>query len=498
MQTLPGVSQVISGGHALPTHDYQCPLMSLPLAFRTTPDTVPASIPYLRSDPIRVEQWKQRLGPRTRLRIGLAWGGRRYAPINYPRDIPLEALRPLLQLDADFISLQKDLAETDRPRLAQLPQLQPVGESLEHFAETAALIENLDLVITADTAIVHLAGALGKPVWLMNRYAACWRWLQQRDDSPWYPTLRQFRQPVVGDWTSVVGAVRDAAAALLRSAAVRTDWRGDEPIAEGTLSPHSKGSTRVQTPARNLARIHTSHLQRRSRDKIRFVCATRLSNQDFFSKAPLGRSLPVYRTFPRRQCIELRLFANNQQGLSSLYNIAIEEARSDPAILIFVHDDVYLSDYYWAEHLHEALSAFDLVGLAGNRRRVVRQASWMYLDDHFTCDNYDNLSGVLGHGEPFPNLRQLSVYGEPGQEVKLLDGVLMAIRSQTLIEQELRFDPQFTFHFYDLDFCRQAELRQLRMGTWAISIVHASAGQLGGDSWRAAYRDYLAKYGETA
>jgi GT2 family glycosyltransferase len=107
-----------------------------------------------------------------------------------------------------------------------------------------------------------------------------------------------------------------------------------------------------------------------------------------------------------------------------------------------------------------------------------------------------NLSGVLGHGEGFPNLKELSIYGEPCQECKLLDGVLLAVRSQTLIEHDLWFDPRFKFDFYDLDFCRQAEERGLTMGTWALSIIHASAGQLGSPSWRAAYDDYLEKYAE--
>src|SRR6202040_2197915 len=103
------------------------------------------------------------------------------------------------------------------------------------------------------------------------------------------------------------------------------------------------------------------------------------------------------------------------------------------------------------------------VGLAGNRRRARGQASWMYLDDSFQRDQDENLSGVLGHGEGFPNLRQLSIYGEPRSECKLLDGVLLAVRSETLLEHGLRFDPRFTFHFYDLDFCRQAEQMGLRM-----------------------------------
>jgi tetratricopeptide (TPR) repeat protein/GT2 family glycosyltransferase len=481
MISLHGLSEVVTGLQLLPQHDYQCPLMSLPLAFRTTPDTVPAPVPYLSADRPRVEAWKERLGPRTKPRIGIAWGGRRYAPINYPRDVSLAALRPLILLDADFISLQKELAESDRSTLERLPQIQQLGESLVDFGDTAALMENLDLVITVDTAIAHLAGALGKPVWLMNRYASCWRWLQDGTDSPWYPTLRLFRQSTVRDWTSVVAAVRDAASDFLRT------W---EPTAKSTAKSLSAAPSLARNP------LSSTH-KRQRKDKIRFVSATRLSRRDFFANAPLGRSLPVYRTFPKRQIIELRLFADNREGLPTIYNTAIEESKSDPAILIFIHDDVYLSDYYWAEHLHDALDHFDLVGLAGNRRRVPRQASWMYLDDQFTRDNYDNLSGVLGHGDPFPNLRQLSVYGEPGQAVKLLDGVMMAVRSQSLIERDLRFDPQFKFHFYDMDFCRQAELRGIRMGTWAISVVHASAGALGVEPWRTAYGDYLSKYGET-
>jgi tetratricopeptide (TPR) repeat protein len=480
MQSLAGVVQVVTGVQCLPKHDYQSPLMSLPLAFRTTPDTVPVPVPYLSADISRREAWIQRLGPPLKSRIGLAWGGRRYAPINYPRDIALAALRPLFLLDAEFISLQKDITQSDRSVLEQQPHLLQLGESLDDFADTAALIANLDLVITVDTAIAHLAGALGKPVWLMNRYASCWRWLQDRTDSPWYPTLRQFRQSTVGDWTSVVAAVRDAAQDFIQT-------RG-----KPAESPAIAGSPDAPAAKSYFPRPH----RRRIKEKIRFVSATRLSNQEFFATSPLGRSLPTYRTFPKRQVIELRLFANNGEGLSSIYNTAIEEAKTDPAILIFIHDDVYLSDYYWAEHLQDALEHFDLVGLAGNRRRVPRQASWMYLDEQFTRDNYDNLSGVLGHGDPFPNLRQLSVYGEPGQEVKLLDGVMMAIRSRALIERDLRFDPQFKFHFYDMDFCRQAELKKLRMGTWAISVVHASAGALGVEPWRAAYRDYLTKYGE--
>jgi GT2 family glycosyltransferase len=232
------------------------------------------------------------------------------------------------------------------------------------------------------------------------------------------------------------------------------------------------------------------------REKIRLVCATRLSSEDFFAKAPLGRSLQFYQKFPRDQPIELRLFRENKKGLPGLYNQAIEEARSDAAVLVFIHDDVYLSDFYWTRHLMQGLETFAIVGVAGTRRRVAKQPSWMYLDADFTRESHDYLSGVVGHGNGFPDLKQLSIYGEPGQQVKILDGVLLAVRSTALQEHNLRFDPRFTFHFYDLDFCRQAEERNLAMGTWAVSIVHGSWGQIGGSEWQSEYARYLDKYGE--
>ena len=473
LRTVPGVSEVVAPGSSNVTHHCHCPLMSLPRAFRTTPDTIPAAVPYLRADPARVADWAQRLGPRTKPRIGIVWSGRRYAPINYPRDVPLERLRPLFDLDAEFIGLQKEMDASDRALLETLPRLRAYGEELEDFAATAALIENLDLVIAADTAVAHLAGGLGKPLWLLNRHTACWRWQREGFGTAWYPTLREFRQPTPGDWDSVVQDVVKAVATELPPAP-EIQAALPEPVA--TAAPH-------RTPL--------------AKEVIRIVCATRLSKQEFFARAPLGRSLPAYRDFPPDQKIELRLFPQNSAGLSGLYNAAIEEAATDPAILVFIHDDVYLSDYYWSNHLHKALQRFDVVGLVGNKRRVPRQVSWMFLDERFTCDSYANFSGVLGHGDPFPNIKQLSVYGEPEMEVKLLDGVLLAARSRTLTEHQLRFDPRFHFHFYDMDFCRQAELRQLSMGTCAMSVVHASAGALGSPGWTSAYRDYIAKYDES-
>ena len=229
---------------------------------------------------------------------------------------------------------------------------------------------------------------------------------------------------------------------------------------------------------------------------IRLVCATRMSSDDFFRKAPLGRSLRYYRTFPQHQRIELRLFSGNQEGLPALYNLAIDEAARDRAALVFVHDDVYLNDFYWASRVHEGLRAFDVIGLAGNKRRLPAQPSWFHKNATMERDDFANLSGVLGHGAGFPELTELSVYGLPGQEVKLLDGVLIAARCEALQRSGVRFDPRFQFNFYDMDFCRQAELAGLRMGTWAISVIHESAGAFGGGDWLRDYRSYLAKYDE--
>ena len=188
----------------LPSHDFHCPLMSLPLAFGTALESIPADIPYLSADIDQVEKWQKRLGPRKKPRISIVWAGRRHEPINRTRDMPVEALAPLGRLNIEIISLQKEIPEEDRKPLESMPQFRCLGETLADFADTAALIENLDMVISIDTAAAHLAGALGKRVWIMLRHSGEWRWLLQRSDSPWYPSMRIFRQQARGGWIGVV------------------------------------------------------------------------------------------------------------------------------------------------------------------------------------------------------------------------------------------------------------------------------------------------------
>jgi Glycosyltransferase like family len=222
---------------------------------------------------------------------------------------------------------------------------------------------------------------------------------------------------------------------------------------------------------------------------IRIVCATRESAEDFPTKTALGRSLLLYR-WP---FIEIRLFPNNSAGLPTLYNSVLRESADKPAILIFIHDDIHLLDFFWPERVVGGLNKFDIIGLAGNKRRLPRQPGWMFIDEKFTRDSPENLSGVVSHGTGWPALG-IDYYGTPGVEVKMMDGLMLAAHSETLLSQRIFFDESFDFHFYDLDFCRQAERRKLRMGTWPIQVMHESCGAYGSPDWRRGYEKYLAKW----
>lgn len=224
--------------------------------------------------------------------------------------------------------------------------------------------------------------------------------------------------------------------------------------------------------------------------KFRIVCATRESADSFATATALGRSLALY-PFP---FVELRLFPCNAAGLPTLYNSALKERTAQPTIVVFVHDDVHLTDIYWPDRIMQGLAVFDIIGIAGNTRRLPGQPSWKFVDVNLNADTAQYLSGALAHGGGWPPER-VSYYGTIAREVKLLDGVLIAARCETLLSREVSFDERFDFHFYDLDFCRQAEARGLRMGTWPVSIVHESGGDLHSAAWRDAYSRYIAKWG---
>ena len=204
---LPGVSLTIARGDPLPAFDLHCPLMSLALAFGTTLETIPREVPYLHAPAAHLERWRTRLGPRRRPRVGLAWSGSTTLRNDRNRSIPLARLDAVRQLPLDFFSLQQEVRDADLPALSSGPAITQFGAELEDFRDTAALVHLMDLVISVDTAVAHLAGALARPTWVLLPWSPDWRWLLERDDSPWYPTARLWRQPRAGDWDSVIALV---------------------------------------------------------------------------------------------------------------------------------------------------------------------------------------------------------------------------------------------------------------------------------------------------
>jgi hypothetical protein len=183
--------------------------MSLPLAFNTVLQTIPGSVPYLGAAENKKLHWRKLLGIKTALRVGLAWSGSINNMNDRNRSIPLQQFERLLCLPIEFHALQKDINAEDALVLRNFEQLHLHHDELADFSDTAALISELDLVISVDTSVAHLAGALGKPVWVLLPFAPDFRWLTDRQDSPWYPTARIFRQTVINDWNSVMIDVAD-------------------------------------------------------------------------------------------------------------------------------------------------------------------------------------------------------------------------------------------------------------------------------------------------
>ena len=225
--SLDGVARVIGKGEPLPDFDMHCPLMSLPLAFGTRLESIPNQVPYLHPDPVRVARWRQRLAALPGRRIGVVWAGspqlgaNRGSDLDRRRSISLGHLAGLRNVPGiSLVSLQKDAPAIQTHAPPAGLAITDWTEELTDFAETAALVSGLDLVISVDTAVAHLAGAMGKPVWILHRFDACWRWLRGRDDSPWYPTARLFRQSTPGDWCGPIHALigaRDARSRAHRS-----------------------------------------------------------------------------------------------------------------------------------------------------------------------------------------------------------------------------------------------------------------------------------------
>lgn len=222
---------------------------------------------------------------------------------------------------------------------------------------------------------------------------------------------------------------------------------------------------------------------------IEIVSATRLSEAEFWRKSALGLSLQRLKEDAR---IAAHIAFDNRLGLPEIYNMRID-APGGHDMLVFMHDDVWIDDDQFVERITEGLQQFDVIGVAGNRRRAPRQASWIMVveNEKFTRDDMVNLSGRVGHGMKAGG--PVSSFGEVPAECELLDGVLLAARKSRLQKAGVRFDLRFDFHFYDMDFCRTARANALRLGTWPVCITHQSMGAYN-ELWLEQYLRYLQKW----
>jgi len=219
---LEGVTRIVVAGRPVPPVDYHSPLMSVPAALRTTLATIPCRIPYLHAEAAKVQGWRERFAKLPRPWVGLAWAGSPAHHNDRNRSLALETLLAGLPDDLEYVSAQRNVPDSDRSALAAARHVREWTSELHDFSDTAALVEALDLVISVDTSVVHLAGSLGRPCWVMLAFHPDWRWLLERDDSPWYPSLRLFRQQQRGDWAGVLAHV----AAALRERIRRWDSAG--------------------------------------------------------------------------------------------------------------------------------------------------------------------------------------------------------------------------------------------------------------------------------
>ena len=223
---------------------------------------------------------------------------------------------------------------------------------------------------------------------------------------------------------------------------------------------------------------------------IEIITATRLPAEAFWQTSALGQSL---KRVSYDNTLLLGAFFENKRGLSDIYNDCIMSGDANN-VIVFIHDDVWIDDCFFSYRILEGLKTYDILGVAGNRRRIPFQPGWGYVDKAFTLDDRENLSGVLAHGEQ--PLGQLCFLGTVPKDCELMDGVFLAAKKYTLIKNNLFFDPQFEFHFYDLDFCRNAKKQGLRLGTWPICLTHQSSGSFGEPRWVEQYHQYIKKWGD--
>jgi len=284
--------------------------------------------------------------------------------------------------------------------------------------------------------------------------------------------------------------------------ALRTMWQRwcqDAPAAsfevtlpEGTLSAYDGGDAVTDSAAELVqlpAHVTEKNTELQLATTVAIVSATRLSESEFWSKSALGLSLK--KLLEQDANLTANIAFENSRGLPEVFNDCIAQADEN-AVLVFMHDDVWIDQPNFSEAILAGLEQFDVIGVAGNRRRLVNQPAWNFADIQFAWDDASNLSGCVAHGENA--LGAVLEFGAVPAECELLDGVFLAAKACSLKQHGVRFDPQFDFHFYDMDFCRSVRKAGLKLGTWPISLTHQSEGAFGSQHWRKKYECYLDKW----
>ena len=208
LKNLEGVHQIISIGDKLPIFDYQCPLLSLPDRFKTELNTIPEISHQIISDPNKIATWRNKLGTKSKFRVGIVWSGKQEYKNDLNRSLIFSQIIPYLSPHAEYICLQKEMRDIDKESFKQYCQIRYLGNELEDFTDTAGLVENMDLVISVDTSVAHLAASLNIPTWILLSYSPDWRWLLERDSSPWYKSVKLYRQEKIGDWDGVLKCIK--------------------------------------------------------------------------------------------------------------------------------------------------------------------------------------------------------------------------------------------------------------------------------------------------
>ena len=553
---------------------WQVPLSSVSGVVGQTTPALPEGVPYLFAQAARVRVWGERFahweadhGGR-KLRVGLAC----------PEPVQQQQLAPLLARgDVHWVCLQHPAPELRAAHAQQQPL--PWIDECQDLAEAAALLANLDLIIGTDTALTHLAGAMGRPVWLLSRIEAARPWLGRRPDTPWYPTMRVFNQIRRADLTDAVervglaledrlfdraqvdtpnamralraGAAQYAAGRLAQAeeacrlalklapdgvgayaqliAVLREQGRSVEAQAACRqalcLQPgHSTACVNLAQLLREQGQDHLAEVyarqaqpiaaqsspavasdagalrQRRaaqlaaktaSAATVEFVCATRMSRQDFWQYSPLGLSLQRLRGSDRPAPF---IVFENTRGLAEVYDERLRSSDS-AELLAFVQDDVWIDDFFAAERLVQALQVYSVVGVAGNQRCSPTHVSWDCVNENLERDQAQYLSGHIAYGEG--PLGPITHYGSAPKDCELLDGVLLAVRKSALLAAGVSFDRRFASHFYELDFCRAARAAGLRLGTWPITLTRRSVdADVGSNAWQEGLRLYRQKHGQ--